>query len=166
MGAPVYQFLKIKNHDPRVIIGQLKSLDLSDKPIVLDLLELGQNQLDSIQTIEDYFSQGPLPKFPYSIYILSDCMGYNGDLYIVSEKYQLPQFYNKKAKALTNKEDTYINKIQLKQENFKSLVPVEYMNSLTIYANGHRKISQKQSFQVYLETINKGLKDFYGKKEK
>lgn len=166
MAIPVYQYIELKRHTPQSIEKQLSGIDHSEAPIVLDLTQLHEHQLDALKTIEDFFAQNDFPFFPYSVYILSDYKGYTGPLFVVKEKKHLPQFFFKKNKILANKETSLLHKIELKQENFRNLLPSEYLESLLVYSSGHKEISRKQHFQTYLETINKGLKDFYDKKEK
>lgn len=165
MPLPCYQYIKIQSHDPRIINGQLSNLVFNRVPLVLEIDHLGQMQFDCLMIIENFVIKNHIKKLPYSVYIVTTCTQYDGQLYTVKSKSELPQFFNKKNKTLNSKEVQYLNKIELKQANFKGLVESEYMSALNRYANGHRRISQKQNFLVYLETINKGLKDYYGQKE-
>lgn len=165
MNAPCYQIVKLQSHDPRIIHGQILNFNFTSSPVVISMEHLGQHQLDCLNTIEKFYLKYGFPKLPYSIYIIADCPEYEGPLFIVNDKSSLPQFFNKKERTLNSKESNFLNKIKLKQENFKSLVAKEYMNSIKAYSLGHRDISQKQNFLVYLEKINKGLREYYGKKE-
>ena len=165
MPVPYYQVFKLQSHDPRIIVGQLMNMNFAEVPVVITVDHLAQNQLDCLKTIEDFFIKHPTPNLPYSCYIIADCPEYTGQLYLVKNRNQLPQFFNKKQKALTSKENTYLNKIELKQENFKNLVSSEYVNAFSEYAIGHKQIANKQNFLVYLEKINKGLREYYGQEK-
>lgn len=165
MTLPCYEFIKIESHQPEKLYEQLVPLKFGTLPIVLVIDHLAQNQLSILIEIEKYFEHHKYPTLPYSIYIIADCPDYNGPLFTAKSTKYLPQFFNKKPKALNSKESSFYNKIQLKQENFKNLNSKEYTEILRNFSTGHRSISQKQNFLVYLEKINKGLKDYYGKKE-
>jgi len=165
MNVPCFEYISVQSHQIESLDHLLSKLQLSQRPVVLVLEHLDELQHDVIKKIENYDKTKPLPTLPYSLYIVSDIKNYQGSLNIVSSKNQLPALYNKKEKSLNTKERNYLNKIKLKQENFKSLVEKEYMNSIKKYALGHRLISEKQNFLAYLETINKGLQEFYGKKK-
>ena len=165
MPVPYYQIFKLQSHDPRIIIGQLMNIKFGEAPVVINIDHMAQNQLDCLKVIEDFFSKHPMPKLPYSTYFLANCPEYTGTLSLVTNRSELPQFFNKKQKALTSKENTYLNKIELKQENFKNLLSSEYANAFDEYAKGHKQVANKQNFLVYLEKINKGLREYYGQEK-
>ena len=165
MTIPCYQFVKIQGHDPRIIEGQLQGLPFGKVPVVLEIDHLEENQRDAILAIEDFFENHRFPNLPYSYYIVSTYADYKGKLFIAKDKSSLPRFFNRKNKSLNAKEINFLNKIELKQKNFDNLLEHEYISSINYYATEHKKISQKQNFLVYLEKINKGLKDYYGKKD-
>jgi hypothetical protein len=163
MSLPSYKVFNINSHDKRMIYAQLNQVDFKENPTVLTISSLSNFQGEAMDNIDSFFQDNPIEAFPYSVYVIGDCPYYTGDINVIKDKVNLPQFFNRTPQALNQKENIVLNKLLLKKDKFNHISAHDYQPVFNSYAIGQKLIAQLQNESEYLSKITKRLKEYNGK---
>lgn len=159
MGLPLHKTIKINGVDEEFVLSQLDNIDFSERPITLDLLHLGTDQLTVIEVIDQFFYSSGHNFLSYPVYVLSTCPDYDGQLRVISDEQHLPKFFFRKVRSLNVKENNLVKKAKLIQESFANIQVDEAYPLLEEYSRTHEIIEKLAIEEHFYQKLTQKLKE-------
>lgn len=153
MSLPCYSKIHLNSADQKMIVAQLNQMTFTERPYVLVITGLEDQQLQALHHIESYFEHLDHSPFVYPIYIITTETNSSSRLNLVTSEAQVPKFFKIKERPLSSKENLIFSKMQLKQTNVAGLNHHEYKETLNNFAKAHREINLYTSKNSYLKTL-------------
>jgi len=155
--AGIIEKITISTTDPSILLQTFHSLKLMSKPYFMEINVLSSDQIKVVHLLERFLLDNNFQSIIYPIYLLDIKKEFNSGLHLrsVTKFSDVPEFYRKKNKVLSNKESKIQERIDLKLLKLKNINLVEKNKSIVQYAKIHRKLRELCEYGAFCEKILK-----------
>jgi hypothetical protein len=157
MALPCFKIYKFITSEKSEFTSQLKMINFSSSPVVLQITNLEDKQLTVLGHIEEFLESIGKKFFPYDVYIISTCHEYTGHLSVFSNINLVPKHFKRKNRPLNSKEANLMKKVNLKQINLKNLNEKDYTLVLKKYAQEQKELKYLSEQEHFLKILKNSL---------
>ena len=154
---PCFKIYKFITSEKSEFIKQLKMINFSSNPVILQITNLENQQLNVLGYIEEFLVSIGKKFFPYDVYVISTCHEYTGSLSVFSDINLVPKHFKRKNRPLNSKEANLMKKVNLKQINLKNLNEKDYTAVLKKYAQEQKDLKLLSEQEYFLKKLRHSL---------
>ena len=141
-----------------MIYSQLDQIDFGGNPFIFEMGHMIAKQDEALGNIENYIKEHQINRFTYPIVIIANAKNYTGDLMVVNNIQNIPQFFKNKSRQLNTKEAQKLKSVQLKQTHMENLILEDFEPTLNNYAKSHKRVFELNNQYEFLKAIGRKIK--------